>query len=155
MKIGLFVCDCGKNISGTIDNEHIINYFSQKPNIHVLKDQYLCSESGLNKIINELKTEKIDRVVIAACSFKLHGLLFRKTIEKAGINQFLISFANIREQNSWVHSDQPEKATRKAIDQIGMAIEQVKLLEPLDVQYSNILPSTFSMVEYVMSSILG
>jgi len=142
LKIGLFVCDCGKNISGTIDNEYIINHFSQKPDIHVLRDQYLCSESGLNKIINELKTEKIDRVVIAACSFKLHGLLFRKTIEKAGINQFLISFANIREQNSWVHSDQPEKATRKAIDQIGMAIEQVKLLEPLDVQYSNIIPST-------------
>jgi heterodisulfide reductase subunit A len=142
LKIGLFVCDCGKNISGTINNEHVIKYFSQKPEIHVLRDQYLCSESGVNKIIEELKTEKIDRVVIAACSFKLHGLLFRKTIEKAGINRFLISFANIREQNSWVHADQPEKATRKAVDQINMAIEQVKLLEPLDVQYSNILPST-------------
>ncbi|MFX1455039.1 MAG: hydrogenase iron-sulfur subunit [Promethearchaeota archaeon] len=142
MKIGLFICDCGKNISGTINNEEIIQYFSQKSGVHVIRDQYLCSESGLNKIIDELKTEKVDRVVIAACSFKLHGLLFRKTIEKAGINQFLISFANIREQNSWVHADQPKKATRKAIDQIDMAIEQVKLLEPLEVQYSEIMPST-------------
>jgi heterodisulfide reductase subunit A len=142
VKIGLFICDCGKNISGTIDNEYLIEYFSQKPEIHVLRDTYLCSESGINKVIDEVKAEKIDRVVIAACSFKLHGLLFRKTIEKAGINQFLISFANIREQNSWVHSDQPEKATRKAIDQINMAIEHVKLLEPLDVQYSTIVPST-------------
>lgn len=80
--------------------------------------------------------------MVAACSFKLHGLLFRKTIEKAGINRFLISFANIREQNSWVHSDEPEKATRKAIDQISMAIEQVKLLEPLEVQFSEVIPST-------------
>ena len=142
MKIGLFICDCGKNISGTIDNEYVIKHFSQNPEVHVFRDQYLCSESGLNKIIDELKTKKIERVVIAACSFKLHGLLFRKTIEKAGINQFLVSFANIREQNSWVHADQPEKATRKAIDQIGMAIEHVKLLDPLDVQYSNVLPST-------------
>ncbi len=142
MKIGLFICDCGKNISGTIDNEYLINYFSKIPEIHVIGDQYLCSESGLNKIIDEIKSEKIDRVVIAACSFKLHGLLFRKTIEKAGINQFLISFANIREQNSWVHFTQPEKATRKAVDQIKMAIEQLKLLIPLDVQYSNIIPST-------------
>lgn len=81
-------------------------------------------------------------MVVAACSFKLHGLLFRKTIEKAGINRFLISFANIREQNSWVHSDEPEKATRKAMDQISMAIEQVKLLEPLEVQFSEVIPST-------------
>ena len=142
MKIGLFICDCGKNISGVIDNHKLLEYFKKNPEIHVIGDQYLCSELGLSKVSEEIKEQKIDRVVIAACSFKLHGLLFRKTIEKAGINRFLISFANIREQNSWVHSNEPEKATRKAIDQINMAIEQVKLLEPLEVQYANITPST-------------
>ncbi len=141
LKIGLFLCDCGKNISGVIDNKRLIEHFSNYPEIHVIGDQYLCSELGLNKIIEEIKEKKIDRVVIAACSFKLHGLLFRKTIEKAGINRFLISFANIREQNSWVHANEPEKATKKAIDQINMAIEQVKLLKPLEVQYSSVLPS--------------
>lgn len=141
MKIGLFICDCGKNISGVIDNERLIKHFEKYSNLHVFRDQYLCAELGLNKIIDEIKEKKIDRVVIATCSFKLHGLLFRKTIEKAGINRFLISFANIREQNSWVHYNEPEKATRKAIDQINMAIEQVKLQEPLEVQYSNITPS--------------
>ncbi|MGB5912661.1 MAG: disulfide reductase, partial [Promethearchaeia archaeon] len=135
MKIGLYICDCGKNISGVIDNNKLIDHFSKYPDLYVIGDQYLCSEAGLNKVIEEIKENMIDRVVIAACSFKLHGLLFRKTIEKAGINRFLISFANIREQNSWVHSDEPEKATRKAIDQIHMAIEHVKLLEPLEVQY--------------------
>jgi len=142
LKIGLFICDCGKNISGVIDNHKLLEYFKKNPEIHVIGDQYLCSELGLSKVSEEIKEQKIDRVVIAACSFKLHGLLFRKTIEKAGINRFLISFANIREQNSWVHSNEPEKATRKAIDQINMAIEQVKLLEPLEVQYANITPST-------------
>lgn len=142
MKIGLFICDCGKNISGVIENHKLIEHFKKNPEVHVIGDKYLCSELGLNKIGEEIKEQKIDRVVIAACSFKLHGLLFRKTIEKAGINRFLISFANIREQNSWVHSEEPEKATIKAIDQINMAIEQVKLLEPLEVQYANITPST-------------
>ncbi|MFX1503478.1 MAG: 4Fe-4S dicluster domain-containing protein, partial [Promethearchaeota archaeon] len=141
MKIGLFICDCGKNISGVIDNPQLIKHFEKYPDLYVIGDQYLCSESGLNKIIEEIQEKKVDRVVIAACSFKLHGLLFRKTIEKAGINRFLISFANIREQNSWVHYDEPDKATRKAIDQINMAIERVKILEPLEVQYSDINPS--------------
>jgi len=136
------LCECGKNISGIINLNELLEHFKKYPDVHVLRDQYLCSESGLTKIIDEIKEKKIDRVVIAACSFKLHGLLFRKTIERAGINRFLISFANIREQNSWVHPDEPEKATIKAIDQINMAIEQVKLLEPLEIQYSEVLPST-------------
>jgi heterodisulfide reductase subunit A len=72
----------------------------------------------------------------------LHGQLFRRTIEQAGINRYLIAFANVREQNSWVHPNEPEKATQKAIDQINMAIEQVKLLEPLEIQYSSVTPST-------------
>ena len=142
MKIGLFICDCGRNISGVIDNSKLIEHFSKDPDVHVLGDQYLCSELGLNKVIEEIKDNKIDRVVIAACSFKLHGLLFRKTIEKAGLNRFLISFANIREQNSWVHPNEPEKATRKAIDQINMAIERVKILEPLKEKYVKVNPST-------------
>ena len=142
MKIGLFICDCGKNISGVIDTSELKEHFKDYPDIFVFGNQYLCSELGLNELIDEIKEQKISRVVIAACSFKLHGLLFRKTIEQAGINRFLIAFANIREQNSWVHPYEPDKATRKAIDQINMAIAQVKLLEPLKVQYSKVTPTT-------------
>ncbi|MFX0010994.1 MAG: FAD-dependent oxidoreductase, partial [Candidatus Hermodarchaeota archaeon] len=142
MKIGLFVCNCGKNISGTINTDQVIDHFKKMTNVEVIGDQYLCSESGISKITEKIKEKKIDRVVIAACSFKLHGPLFRRTIEKAGINRFLVSFANIREQNSWVHTQEPEKATLKAIDQISMAIEQVKLLQPLDVKKTQVTPST-------------
>ncbi|MBD3196059.1 MAG: hydrogenase iron-sulfur subunit [Candidatus Lokiarchaeota archaeon] len=142
MNIGLFICDCGKNISGVIDNDKLVEHFKNYPETSIIKDQYLCSELGLNKIKEEIKEHKIDRVVVAACSFKLHGDLFRKTIEQAGINRFLISFANIREQNSWVHSHNPNKATKKAIDQIEMAIEHVKLLKPLELQQADVTPST-------------
>ncbi|MBD3351658.1 MAG: FAD-dependent oxidoreductase, partial [Candidatus Lokiarchaeota archaeon] len=140
MNIGLFVCDCGKNISGTINNDKIIEYFSQYPDVFVFREQYLCSELGLKEIKEEIEEKQIDRVVIAACSFKLHGSLFQKTIEKVGINRFLIAFANIREQNSWVHSHHPQKATQKAIDQIKMAIAQVRLLNPLEMQSVSIIP---------------
>lgn len=145
MKIGLFICDCGKNISGVLNIQEIKDYYTGNPryaDVRVIGDQYLCSELGLGKISEEISENQIDRVVIAACSFKLHGQLFRKTIENAGINRFLISFANIREQNSWVHSTEPKKATRKAIDQISMAIERVKLLEPLEVKSSGVEPAT-------------
>jgi len=141
-KIGLFICGCGKNISNTLNIPKIKDFYEKNfSEIKVFDDQYLCSELGLNKIIDNIRENNVDRVVLAACSFKLYGLLFKKTIEKAGINRFLISFANLREQNSWVHYDEPVKATRKAIDQINMAIEQVKLLEPLEVKFSNINPS--------------
>ncbi|MFX1275815.1 MAG: hydrogenase iron-sulfur subunit [Promethearchaeota archaeon] len=142
MKIGLFICDCGKNISGVINVPEVREHFENRPDIVSLGNQYLCSESGLNLITDEIKEKKIERVVIAACSLNLHGTLFQKTIEEAGINRFLISFANIREQNSWVHKGDPKKATKKAIDQIEMAIEEVKLMEPLEIQYSKIDPST-------------
>jgi heterodisulfide reductase subunit A len=141
MKIGLFICDCGKNISGTINNEKLIEYFTDYPDVYVFREQYLCSEAGLKEIKEQIEEKEIDRVVVAACSFKLHGPLFRKTIEKAGINRFLISFANIREQNSWVHTKQPQKATQKAIDQIKMAIAQVRLLTPLKVQKVDVVPN--------------
>lgn len=143
MKVGLFICNCGKNISGTIDTKKVEEYYKKNyPEIEVFGDQYLCSELGVSKIDDEIKEKGIDRVVIAACSFKLHGNLFQKTIEKAGINKFLISFANIREQNSWVHPNQPQNATTKAIDQINMAIEEVKLLKPLEVQFAPVTKAT-------------
>ena len=109
LKICLFICDCGKNISGVINNEFLIRHFEKNSDLHVLRDQYLCSELGLNKIIDEIKENKIDRIVIAACSFKLHGLLFRKTIEKAGINRFLISFPLVSPMRlCWICFQEPE-----------------------------------------------
>ncbi len=141
MKIGVFICHCGTNIGGVLDIKGIMEHFKRYPDLKVFEDKYLCAELGLNLIADEIKENKIDRVVIAACSFKLHGELFRNSIEKTGINRYLISFANIREQNSWVHANEPKRATQKAIDQIDMAIERVKLLKPLKRKKSKITPS--------------
>lgn len=142
LNIGLFICNCGKNISGVIDVQQVANHFNAMKDVQVLGNQYFCSESGLKELTDEIKKKNIERVVIAACSFNLHGALFRKTIENAGINKFLISFANIREQNSWVHAKEPQKATKKAIEQIKMAIENVKLLEPLQTESTSVEPAT-------------
>ncbi|MFX1238758.1 MAG: hydrogenase iron-sulfur subunit, partial [Promethearchaeota archaeon] len=141
MKIGLFICHCGKNISSVIDIQEIINYFKGYKDVFISGNQYFCSESGLKELTEEIKENNIERVVMAACSHNLHGALFRKTIEAAGINKFLISFANIREQNSWVHSKEPKKATKKAIEQVKMAIENVKLIEPLQTELTKIIPA--------------
>ncbi|HMF32999.1 MAG TPA: FAD-dependent oxidoreductase, partial [Candidatus Lokiarchaeia archaeon] len=133
MKIGLFICHCGMNISGTINVQEVHEHFNQYPDIATLDDRYLCSDLGLKKLGDYLSQEQVDRVVVAACSPKLHGELFRKAMKKAGLNPFFVEFANIREQNAWVHHDYPQQATEKAIDQIHMAIEKVKLAEPLEM----------------------
>ncbi|MHA1732830.1 MAG: hydrogenase iron-sulfur subunit [Promethearchaeota archaeon] len=133
-KIGIFVCHCGSNIAGTINVPEVVEYFEKRDDVVVVDDMYLCSDSGLNHLAETLENNDIERVVIGSCSFKLHGELFQRNVERAGINRFLVSFANIREQNSWVHHDNPAEATRKAITQIEMAIEQVKHAQPLEVK---------------------
>lgn len=132
MRVGLFLCHCGFNIAGVLDIARIMQAFSGRDDLVVFDDRYLCSDAGLNVLQEKIEEEQVDRVVIASCSHKLHGELFRSKVAQAGINQYLVSFANVREQNSWVHHDEPREATRKAITQIEMAIEQVKLAEPLE-----------------------
>ncbi len=133
LKIGLFICHCGFNIAGTIDVKAVREHFEKVPDVVALDDRYLCSDLGLKHLADYLKEKAVERVVIAACSPRLHGDLFRRAIAKAGINRFLVEFSNIREQNSWVHHDYPQQATEKAIDQIHMSIEKVKLAECLEM----------------------
>ncbi|MHA1369897.1 MAG: FAD-dependent oxidoreductase, partial [Promethearchaeota archaeon] len=135
-KIGVFICHCGFNIGGVLDIPHLIQHFSNKeryPDLEVFDHKYLCSSAGLLEFKEKIKEFGINRVVICACSFKLHGQLFRKTAEEMGINRFLVEFANLREQNSWVHAHYPKHATNKAIDQINMAIKKVELASALQV----------------------
>ncbi|MBD3351230.1 MAG: hydrogenase iron-sulfur subunit [Candidatus Lokiarchaeota archaeon] len=130
MKIGLFVCHCGFNIAAVLDIEKIMEHFKTKDDIVVLDDSYLCSDSGIKTLQETIQEENIDRVVIAACTFKLHGSMFRDALEEIGIHKDLVVFANIREQNSWVHRYETKLATQKAIEQIEAMVEYVKLVEP-------------------------
>jgi heterodisulfide reductase subunit A len=132
-RIGVYICHCGTNIARSVDVKKVAKFASMLPNVVVVRDYaYVCSDAGQTLIIQDVKSLKLDRVVIAACSPTLHEQTFRKCIEKAGLNGYLLTIANIREQCSWVHSNEFEKATEKAIDLIKMAVARVSLLEPLE-----------------------
>ncbi|MBS7288923.1 MAG: CoB--CoM heterodisulfide reductase iron-sulfur subunit A family protein, partial [Candidatus Freyarchaeota archaeon] len=127
-KIGVFVCHCGHNIAGVVDVKAVVDEISKLPDVYCMDYVYVCSEAGLNLIKEKIAEEKLDRVVVAACTPKLHEKLFQKTLEEAGLNRYMLSQANIREQCSWVHKANPRKATLKAIDLTKMAVAKARLL---------------------------
>jgi len=122
----LFICHCGTNIAGVIDVDYLLKRFSEE-GIVCYDELHLCSDEGLRKLKEKIAEVKPSRVVIAACTESLHGELFKKTVEEAGLDSGYLAFANIREQCSWVHWREKEKATMKAEDLIKMAIAYVKL----------------------------
>jgi heterodisulfide reductase subunit A len=135
MRIGVFVCHCGHNISSVIDISTIVKKISQLRFIVVCKDyRYLCSKPGQELIMQAIRENKLNRVVIAACSPRLHELTFRKTLKKAGINQFLFEMANIREQCAWPHQKEEDFATNKAYKIITMSIAKVIYLRELFIK---------------------
>ncbi|MFZ0965573.1 MAG: CoB--CoM heterodisulfide reductase iron-sulfur subunit A family protein [Candidatus Bathyarchaeia archaeon] len=132
-RIGVYVCHCGTNIAGSVDVKRVAKCASTFPNVVVARDYtYVCSDAGQALIKQDIKKFKLDKVVVAACSPTLHESTFRKCIEDAGLNGYLITIANIREQCSWVHTREPKEATKKAIDLIRMAVARVSLLKPLE-----------------------
>ncbi|MBS7641079.1 MAG: FAD-dependent oxidoreductase [Candidatus Bathyarchaeia archaeon] len=129
--IGVFICHCGGNISDTVDVERVREAVSSLEDVKVAKTYiYLCSDPGQEMMKECIKEYNLNRVVVAACSPRMHLETFRQTIENAGLNRYLIEMANIREQCSWVHSDK-EEATLKAIDLIRAAVARARFLEPL------------------------
>ncbi len=132
-RLGVYVCHCGTNIAGNVDVKRIAKYASTFQNVIVARDYtYVCSDAGQAMIKQDIKNLKLDRVVVAACSPTLHESTFNKCVEDARMNRYLISIANIREQCSWVHTHQPEEATKKAIALVRMAVARVSLLKPLE-----------------------
>ncbi len=113
-RIGVYICWCGTNIAKMVDVEAIAEEMKNLPDVVISKNyKYMCSDPGQELIIKDIKENKLNRVVVAACSPRIHELTFRKALENAGLNPYLFQMANIREQVSWVHKDR-EKATEKA-----------------------------------------
>ena len=134
VKIGVFICHCGGNISDTVDVEKVREEISKIQGVSVcLTHEYLCSDPGQEMIVKAIKEGKVNRIVIAACTPKMHINTFRKTLESAGLNPYLLEIANIREQCSWVHDDR-ELATLKAIDLVRGAVERARHLSPLEAK---------------------
>jgi len=132
LRIGVFVCDCGTNIAGFLDVPKVCEYAKTLPDVvYVKENMYTCSNAGIQEIMDAIKKHKLNRVVVAACTPRTHEALFRKACEDAGLNKFLFEFVNIRDQCSWVHQKEREKATEKAKDLVRMGVARARLLEPL------------------------
>ncbi|MCZ2856386.1 MAG: CoB-CoM heterodisulfide reductase HdrA2 [Candidatus Bathyarchaeota archaeon] len=131
IRIGVYVCHCGLNIAGSVDCEDVAKFAADLPHVVVSKDyRYTCSDPGQELIRNDIKESKLNRVVVASCSPRLHEPTFRRVCEEAGLNKYLFEMANIREHCSWVHLRDRKSATEKAKDLVRMAVARAVLLEP-------------------------
>jgi heterodisulfide reductase subunit A2 len=131
-RIGVFVCHCGINIAGTVDVYEVREYAKTLPYVVYVEDNlYTCSQDTQVKMAQVIQEQGINRVVVASCTPKTHEHLFQETLQSAGLNKYLFEMANIRNQASWVHSNDPRAATEKSKDLVRMAVAKAALLEPL------------------------
>jgi heterodisulfide reductase subunit A len=131
-RIGVFICHCGLNIAGVLDIKELVEYAKTLPNVIYVKDnRYTCADPGQEEIRKAIKEHKLNRVVVAACSPRMHEPTFRRTVSDVNLNPFLFEMANIREFSSWCHPSTPKEATEKAKDLIKMAVAKSRLLRPL------------------------
>ena len=132
-RIGVWVCSCGSNIGSTVDVDAVAKYAEGMPGVvHSTKSMYACAQDCLEDISKTIGEKDLNRVVVASCTPRTHEPLFRTACRDGGLNQYLFNMANIRDQCSWIHMHEPEKATEKAKDLLRMAIAKVALLEPLE-----------------------
>lgn len=132
VRIGVFICDCGSNIAGYLQMKDLVEFAKTLPNVAFVQENlYTCSEGGINEIKVAIPREKLNRVVVASCTPRTHEPLFMSACEEAGLNPYLFEMANIRDQCSWVHMREGEKATERAKGQIAMAVAKAARLREL------------------------
>ncbi len=133
LRVGVFVCDCGLNIAGTVDTADVAQFAETLPDVvAVVRNRYTCADPGQNEIKRAIAEHNLNRVVVASCTPKIHEPTFRNCVAEAGLNPYLMEMANIREHCSWVHMQDKAAATRKARDLVRSAVERARLLEPQD-----------------------
>ncbi|MBK5092089.1 MAG: CoB--CoM heterodisulfide reductase iron-sulfur subunit A family protein [Actinobacteria bacterium] len=140
-KIGVYICHCGINIASVVDVNAVVEYASKLPGVVVARDySYVCSDPGQGMIKEDIEKEKLNRVIVASCSPRMHEPTFRNTLKDAGLNPYFLEMANIREQDSWVHEDK-EEATEKAKKLVEAAVAKALLLEALEEKEVDVTPS--------------
>ncbi len=131
-RLGVFVCNCGINIGGVVNVPEVRDYARTLDNVVYVEDNlYTCSQDTQEKIKEKIGEHGLNRVVVASCSPRTHEPTFQGTLRDAGLNRYLFEMTNIRDQCSWVHMHEPEKATQKAKDLVRMAVAKARLLQPL------------------------
>ena len=140
-RIGVFVCKCGTNIAGVVNVPEVRDYAASLPYVEYYSDNlYSCSQDTQETMTQIIKAQKLNRVVVAACTPKTHEGLFQETLINAGLNKYLFEMTNIRNHASWVHKDSPDLATQKAKDLVRMAVAKVALMEPLEEAELQVTP---------------
>lgn len=131
-RIGVFVCNCGVNIAGVVRVPEVVEYAKTLPHVvYTQENLFSCSQDAQDRLREIIAQQRLNRVVVAACSPRTHEPLFQETLRAAGLNKYLFEMANIRDQDSWVHQNNPDAATIKAKDLVRMAVAKASLLEPL------------------------
>jgi heterodisulfide reductase subunit A2 len=140
-KIGVFICHCGRNIAGVVDVEAVRDFAMTLPHV-VAAEHFLftCSTQTQERIKEVIVEHGLNRVVVAACSPRTHEPLFQETLQQAGLNKYLFEMANIRDQCSWVHGQEPEAATRKSKQLVQAAVARAALLEPIEEIVTEVVP---------------
>ena len=134
LRIGVYICHCGTNIAGVINPTEVAEWTSHLPNVVRSVDTlYACADSGQTLIKEDIKKYKLNRVVVSACSVRMHENTFRKAVSEAGLNPFLMEMANIREQCTWAHGHDKAGALQKAKDLTAAAVAKAQFLAPLEM----------------------
>ncbi|MDH5449813.1 MAG: CoB--CoM heterodisulfide reductase iron-sulfur subunit A family protein [Candidatus Bathyarchaeota archaeon] len=140
-RIGVFVCRCGINIGGVINVPEVVEYVRTLPDVvYAEENLYTCSQDAQKRILETIEEHNLNRVVVASCTPRTHEPLFRETVRDARLNIYLFEMANIRDQCSWVHMHEPQKATEKAKDLVRATIAKARLLKPLPKPLINVTP---------------
>jgi len=141
-RIGVFVCHCGINIGGVVNVPKVVDYVKTLPDVvYAEHNLYTCSQDTQKRIREKINELNLNRVIVASCTPRTHEPLFRETVREAGLNIYLFEMANIRDQCSWVHMHEPEKATEKTMDLVRSIVAKVRLLKPLPKPTINVAPA--------------
>ncbi|HOD83522.1 MAG: Glutamate synthase (NADPH) small chain [Planctomycetes bacterium ADurb.Bin126] len=132
-RVGVFICHCGHNIASVVDVEHVAQAAATMPGVcHAEASIYTCSDTNQQHIKDMIREHRLNRLVVASCSPRTHEILFQETLRESGLNQYLFAMTNIRDQCSWVHRDDPQAATGKAVELMRMAVGRARRLRALE-----------------------
>ena len=132
-RVGVFVCNCGLNIGGVADVPAIVDYAKTLSQVEYAQaNLFTCSQDSQAQMAEMIREHQLNRVVVAACSPTTHQPIFQEMMRTAGVNKYLFEMANIRNQCTWVHQNEPGLATRKCQDLVNMAVAKARLLQPLE-----------------------
>lgn len=134
VRMGVYICHCGSNIAGVVDPQVLVDYAASLPGVvRAIDTPYACADSGQSVIKEDIEKYDLNRVVVSACSVRMHEPTFRAVVAEAGLNPFLMEMANIREQCTWAHGHDPEGALEKAKSLTASAVAKARFLTPLDM----------------------